>query len=147
MDGDELVGFAASGPDEDLEGAVELVSLLVLPRWGRRGHGSRLVAASVADWQQDGRTLAVCWAFERDAVDAGVPARRRLGARRRDPRARHRRAGADPAPVPRGRHRVTGFPEAALDFYEGLEADNSKAYWTDHKASTTRRSRPRCRRC
>ena len=29
---------------------------------------------------------------------------------------------------------VTGLPEAALDFYEGLEADNSKAYWTDHKA-------------
>ena len=27
-----------------------------------------------------------------------------------------------------------GVPEAALDFYEGLEADNSKAYWTDHKA-------------
>ena len=26
-----------------------------------------------------------------------------------------------------------GFPEAALDFYEGLEADNSKAYWTDHR--------------
>ena len=28
----------------------------------------------------------------------------------------------------------TGFPEEALVFYEGLEADNSKAYWTDHKA-------------
>ncbi|HEX3908284.1 MAG TPA: DUF2461 domain-containing protein [Mycobacteriales bacterium] len=28
----------------------------------------------------------------------------------------------------------SGFPEEALDFYEGLEADNSKAYWTDHKA-------------
>ena len=27
-----------------------------------------------------------------------------------------------------------GFPEQALDFYEGLEADNSKAYWTDHRA-------------
>jgi uncharacterized protein (TIGR02453 family) len=27
-----------------------------------------------------------------------------------------------------------GFPEVALDFYEGLEADNSKAYWTDHKS-------------
>jgi uncharacterized protein (TIGR02453 family) len=26
-----------------------------------------------------------------------------------------------------------GFPERALDFYEGLAADNSKAYWTDHK--------------
>ena len=29
----------------------------------------------------------------------------------------------------------TGFPERALEFYEGLEADNSKAYWTDHKAT------------
>jgi len=28
----------------------------------------------------------------------------------------------------------TGFPERALVFYEGLEADNSKAYWTDHRA-------------
>ena len=27
-----------------------------------------------------------------------------------------------------------GFPEQALDFYEGLLADNSKAYWNDHKA-------------
>jgi uncharacterized protein (TIGR02453 family) len=26
-----------------------------------------------------------------------------------------------------------GFPEEALDFYEGLEADNSKAYWTDRR--------------
>lgn len=26
-----------------------------------------------------------------------------------------------------------GFPEQALVFYEGLQADNSKAYWTDHK--------------
>jgi uncharacterized protein (TIGR02453 family) len=27
----------------------------------------------------------------------------------------------------------TGFPEEALVFYEGLEADNTKAYWSDHK--------------
>ncbi|HWH30718.1 MAG TPA: DUF2461 domain-containing protein [Mycobacteriales bacterium] len=27
-----------------------------------------------------------------------------------------------------------GFPERALDFYEGLVADNSKAYWSDHKS-------------
>lgn len=26
-----------------------------------------------------------------------------------------------------------GFPESALVFYEGLEADNSKPYWADHK--------------
>lgn len=27
-----------------------------------------------------------------------------------------------------------GFGEDAVEFYDGLEADNSKAYWTDHKA-------------
>ena len=27
-----------------------------------------------------------------------------------------------------------GWPDTALEFYEGLEADNSKAYWTAHKA-------------
>ena len=27
-----------------------------------------------------------------------------------------------------------GWPEEALDFYEGLEADNSKSYWLAHKA-------------
>jgi uncharacterized protein (TIGR02453 family) len=26
-----------------------------------------------------------------------------------------------------------GWPPEALDFYEGLEADNSKTYWTEHK--------------
>lgn len=29
--------------------------------------------------------------------------------------------------------RFTGIPVAALDFYEDLEADNSKAFWTAHK--------------
>ncbi|MFW6091512.1 MAG: DUF2461 domain-containing protein [Actinomycetota bacterium] len=29
----------------------------------------------------------------------------------------------------------TGFPAEALDFYEGLEADNTKTYWTQHKAT------------
>ncbi|HET7016215.1 MAG TPA: DUF2461 domain-containing protein [Streptosporangiaceae bacterium] len=28
----------------------------------------------------------------------------------------------------------SGWSEAALDFYDGLEEDNSKAYWTAHKA-------------
>lgn len=27
-----------------------------------------------------------------------------------------------------------GFGDAVVDFYEGLEADNTKAYWTDNKA-------------
>ena len=28
----------------------------------------------------------------------------------------------------------TGFGEGAVEFYDGLIADNSKAYWTDHRA-------------
>jgi len=27
----------------------------------------------------------------------------------------------------------TGFPEAALDFFDDLEADNTKSFWADHK--------------
>lgn len=74
MEREELVGFAASGPAED-EGlrasSVELLTLLVEPRWGRRGHGSRLLAASVEHWRATGGTHAVCWAFERDPATRG----------------------------------------------------------------------------
>src|SRR5215204_6947957 len=28
----------------------------------------------------------------------------------------------------------TGWPVEAVEFYRGLEADNSKGYWTEHKA-------------
>lgn len=70
MERDELVGFAASGPasDDGLDDATaaELLTLLVEPRWGRRGHGSRLVAATVDHWRGDGYATAVAWAWERD---------------------------------------------------------------------------------
>jgi uncharacterized protein (TIGR02453 family) len=29
----------------------------------------------------------------------------------------------------------SGFPDEGLVFYEGLEADNSKTYWTEHRAA------------
>jgi uncharacterized protein (TIGR02453 family) len=29
----------------------------------------------------------------------------------------------------------TGFPDEGLVFYEGLEADNSKTYWTEHRGT------------
>lgn len=73
-----LVGFAAFGPadaealapDEpaDALGAyvAAVTDLLVEPRWGRRGHGSRLLAATVDLWRKDGFTRAVAWAFEGD---------------------------------------------------------------------------------
>jgi GNAT superfamily N-acetyltransferase len=56
LDGAVVAGFAAFGPAELTEGELpasagplsEVTALLVEPRWGRRGHGSRLLAA-VAD--------------------------------------------------------------------------------------------------
>ena len=35
---------------------------------------------------------------------------------------------------PAGTARFAGFGEGAVEFYDGLAADNSKAYWTDHRA-------------
>jgi hypothetical protein len=66
----ELVGFLASAPagDDDLDPATtaEVTTLLVVPRWGRRGHGARLLSAAVDGWRSDGTATAVCWVWERD---------------------------------------------------------------------------------
>ena len=74
-----LVGFAATGevdeaalaPDEDAEAMLtpdvaSVTDLLVEPRWQRRGHGSRLLAACADLWRADGFDSAVAWAFEAD---------------------------------------------------------------------------------
>jgi GNAT superfamily N-acetyltransferase len=73
------VGFAASGPADDTalapdenhnalgDDVVAVTELMVEPRWGRRGHGSRLLAAAVDHWRTDGYHSAVAWAF-RDNV-------------------------------------------------------------------------------
>ncbi len=73
---DHLVGFAASGPADEAALApgepplpdyvVAVTDLLVEPRWGRRGHGSRLLAACVDLWREDGYDTAVAWAYEGD---------------------------------------------------------------------------------
>lgn len=75
-----LVGFCAAGaadeaalaPDEDHtalgDTVASITDLLVEPRWSRRGHGSRLLAACVDLWREDGFATAVAWAFEADAA-------------------------------------------------------------------------------
>ncbi|WP_369130228.1 GNAT family N-acetyltransferase [Modestobacter roseus] len=69
---DVTVGLAACAPAEDATGLglLEIVALAVEPRWGRRGHGSRLLAA-VADTARDlsapGLTM---WLATADAVTA-----------------------------------------------------------------------------
>lgn len=65
---DFVVGFMASGPSEDDPAAAEITELLVEPRWGRRGHGSRLLAASVDLWRQDAFAAARAWTFEQDVA-------------------------------------------------------------------------------
>ena len=69
------VGFTALGPTDDVEPddpepvtTVGLAVLLVEPRWGRRGHGSRLLAAAVDHARADGMTRAIMWIPEADAA-------------------------------------------------------------------------------
>lgn len=70
-----VVGFAAIGPEEeheendpDPEHTAGIGALLVEPRWGRRGHASRLLAAAVDHWRPDGYTRATVWVPEEDAA-------------------------------------------------------------------------------
>lgn len=71
MERAELVGFLASAPTADGDGRLEVSALLVEPRWGRRGHGSRLLAAAVEHWRGDGETAAVVWTWESEPALSG----------------------------------------------------------------------------
>ena len=71
-----VVGFSASGPADEHalapgerplgDDVAAITDLLVEPRWGRRGHGSRLLAASVDLWREDAFKSAVAWAYDAD---------------------------------------------------------------------------------
>jgi len=62
------VGFVAVGPADDLEQGdpepattAAVAPILVEPRWGRRGHGSRLLAAATDLAREDGTTRMIAW--------------------------------------------------------------------------------------
>ncbi len=68
LEGDQRVGFAAFGPDADRqpddpepEHTAAIATLLVEPRWGRRGHGSRLLAAVTDLARAGGVRRLVAW--------------------------------------------------------------------------------------
>lgn len=73
-----LVGFAAYGPAEIEAGqepdpagpTTEITTLLVEPRWGRRGHGSRLLAAVADVARGTGAARLQVWLLEDDDVSA-----------------------------------------------------------------------------
>jgi len=78
LERDTVVGFAAYGPAELTAGEVpdpagpttELSILLVEPRWGRRGHGSRLLAATADLAEDSGAARLQVWLLEDDRVSA-----------------------------------------------------------------------------
>jgi ribosomal protein S18 acetylase RimI-like enzyme len=102
------VGFAATGPADEAALAPDeqplpprtaaVTDLLVEPRWGRRGHGSRLLAASVDLWRADGFTHAVAWAYRDD-----VATRRFLGSAGWEPDGASRALDVDDLLVPQMR--------------------------------------------
>jgi GNAT superfamily N-acetyltransferase len=78
LEKDTLVGFVALSPADELAGehpsagATTLLGpLLVEPRWGRRGHGSRLLAAAIDHARTDVMTAALIWLPESDQVSIG----------------------------------------------------------------------------
>jgi GNAT superfamily N-acetyltransferase len=79
LESDTVVGFTAFGPAELAEGetsdparpVADVSTLLVEPRWGRRGHGSRLLAAVADLARSQGIVRLRIWLLEADAVSAG----------------------------------------------------------------------------
>jgi GNAT superfamily N-acetyltransferase len=80
-EGKWIVGFCAAGPapaaevadaegNEPADAATTglIGTLLVEPRWGRRGHGGRLLATAAAGLKDKGGTRGVVWIPENDDV-------------------------------------------------------------------------------
>jgi GNAT superfamily N-acetyltransferase len=81
-EGEWTVGFCAAAPaqapdgtaepaDDDAIGAehwAEIGALLVEPRWGRRGHGGRLLATAAHALRQGGALYGLAWVPEADAA-------------------------------------------------------------------------------
>ncbi len=59
---------APSGPTLDPEAWAEISTLLVEPRWGRRGHGGRLLAAAATALRTGGARYGLAWVPEADAA-------------------------------------------------------------------------------
>jgi GNAT superfamily N-acetyltransferase len=83
-EGEWTVGFCAAAPAVAPEGAVpptdptlgpeawaEISALLVEPRWGRRGHGGRLLAAAAEALRAGGARYGLAWVPEADAASRG----------------------------------------------------------------------------
>src|SRR5690349_17662120 len=69
-EGEWTVGFCAAVhiAGEDGAAIAEIATLLVEPRWGRRGHGGRLLATAAEALRGHGAEIGWAWVPEADAV-------------------------------------------------------------------------------
>ncbi len=81
-EGKWTVGFVAAGPADVPDGSPlgpqawgEIGTLLVEPRWGRRGHGGRLLAAATAALRAAGARYGQVWVPENDEASRRFYAR------------------------------------------------------------------------
>jgi L-amino acid N-acyltransferase YncA len=77
QEGDWTVGFCAAAHYAGQGGATiaEVSTLLVEPRWGRRGHGGRLLAAAAAALRAAGSEQGRAWVPEADTASRRFYAR------------------------------------------------------------------------
>jgi GNAT superfamily N-acetyltransferase len=83
VEGGWTVGFCVAGkaPEDEVAHAdgslpadadtTALVSVLVEPRWGRRGHGGRLLATATEHLREAGATRGIAWVPEADKASIG----------------------------------------------------------------------------
>ncbi|WP_236791736.1 GNAT family N-acetyltransferase [Amycolatopsis sp. GM8] len=80
-EGEFTVGFCVAGPapadevanasgelPEDADRTGLIATLLVEPRWGRRGHGGRLLAGAADGLRQHGAERGISWVAESDSA-------------------------------------------------------------------------------
>lgn len=81
FEGEYTVGFCVAGPapesevaaadgslPEDADRTGLVATVLVEPRWGRRGHGGRLLAAAAAALRERGSERGITWVPESDSA-------------------------------------------------------------------------------
>ncbi|MGE3288266.1 MAG: GNAT family N-acetyltransferase [Pseudonocardia sp.] len=65
-EGHFTVGFCAAALSDEAPEWAEIAALVVEPRWGRRGHGGRLLAAAAAQLGELGARYGLAWVAEAD---------------------------------------------------------------------------------
>jgi L-amino acid N-acyltransferase YncA len=85
LEGDFVVGYSAAGPSpaeetanadgdlpEDVDEVGLIASVIVEPRWGRRGHGGRLLATAANELYSLGARRGISWVAQADSASLAL---------------------------------------------------------------------------